>query len=175
MGSSAVEWRRSQCERVRHLSRELQPVQERWRASLHPQVRKIIGNWHLPLLHVLAVEAGCPDLFFALDISLGLPTMGRAAHSFSMPLKATRASMSLSELHAQAAQRNQQLLSSIRTSGDEELDVASAAKTKAEVDSGVMLGPWPAGNLPAWVRTISRRFPIWECHGPSGQKKTPKH
>ena len=171
MGSTVVEWRSAQTQRIRHLASELQPVRDRWRKSLHPQVRKIIGNWHLPLMHVLAMEAGSEDLFFNLDFSCGVRCVGRAAHSFVMPLKVTRPLMTLQELLFQAKTRNRVLLASVRSSGDVELDEASLAKTKQELDAGVMLGPWPADRLPDCVAVVSRRFPIWEHHGPQARRK----
>ena len=109
MGSTVVEWRSAQMQHIRHLASELQPVRDRWRKSLHPQVRKIIGNWHLPLMHVLAMEAGSEDLFFNLDFSCGVRCVGRAAHSFVMPLKVTRPLMTLQELLFQAKTRNRVL------------------------------------------------------------------
>ena len=151
MGSTVVEWRSAQMQGVRHLASELQPVRDRWRKSLHPQVRKIIGNWRLPLMHVLAMKAGSEDLFFNLDFSCGVRCVGRAAHSFVMPLKVTRPLMTLQELLFQAKTRNRVLLASVRSSGDVELDEASLAKTKQELDAGVMLGSWPADCQTAWL------------------------
>ena len=156
MGSTVVEWRSAQMQRIRHLASELQPVPDRWRKSLHPQVRNIIGNWRLPLMHVLAMEAGSEDLF---------------SHSFVMPLKVTRPWMTLQELLFQAKTRNWVLLASVCSSGDVEFDEASLAKTKQELDAGVMLGPWPADWLPDCVAVVSRRFPMWEHHGPQVRRK----
>lgn len=110
-------------------------------------------------------------MFFNLDFSLGLPFVGRAAHSFVMPLKATRPSMSVQEQLQQAPQRNQRLLASVRSSGDLELDRASLQKTQQELDDGLMLGPWEASALPEWVAVVSRRFPIWEHHGAQPTRK----
>eukprot|EP00973_Karenia_brevis_P028178 3882051-Karenia_brevis.AAC.1 len=86
-------------------------------------------------MHVLATEAGSEDIFFNLDVSCGLPCTGRAAHSFVMPLKVTRPLLSVAQLHEQAAEHNKATLSSIKSSGDHELDIASKEKTQAEIDS----------------------------------------
>jgi len=171
LGPSVVEWRKDQRGRMQHLAHELQFAQEKWASTLHPQVRNVIGKWHMPLMHVLASEAGSLDIFFSLDTSLGLPCVGRAAHSFVMPLKILRPLCTVPALLAAAAVKNQKLLRSITTSGDVELDKASSAKTQAELDSGVMLGPWRTNRLPAWLKVISRRFPIWEQHGQAAEKK----
>ena len=125
----------------------------------------------MPLMHVLAFEAGSADLFFTIDYSLGVTSLGRAMHSFVMPLKITRPLSSVSDLHAHATAHSAHLLSSMRSSGDLELDAESTRKTHAELDAGTMLGPWPASRLPPWLRTVSRRFPIWENHGSAGARK----
>ena len=171
MGSSVVAWRRAQMARIRHLAGTLAGLQEKWRQSLHPQVRRIIGSWHLPLMHVLAKEAGSEDKFFCLDYSGGVPCAGRAAHSFVLPLKATKPAWTIQELLLQAPARNAELLAAVRSSGDPELDKASLLKTQQELDAGLMLGPWEATALPDWVAVVSRRFPIWEHHGAQAQKK----
>ena len=134
-------------------------------------MRRIIGKWHLPLLHILAKEAGSEDLFFNLDYSAGARCVGRAAHSFVMPLKFTRPTLSVEALLSQAKVHNPQLIASVRSSGDAELDRASLQKTQNELDSKVMLGPWEASDLPSWVAVVSRRFPIWEHHGSAGRRK----
>lgn len=171
LGGGIVSWRKEQMKRIRHLAESLQPVQAQWQQGLHPQVRRIIGKWHLPLLHILAKEAGSEDLFFNLDYSAGVRCVGRAAHSFVMPLKFTRPTLSVEALLSQAKVRNPQLIASVRSSGDAELDRASLQKTQNELDSKVMLGPWEASDLPSWVAVVSRRFPIWEHHGSAGRRK----
>ena len=45
------------------------------------------------------------------------------------------------------------------------LDEASYAKTKQELDAGIMLGLWSAVEFPDFVKVVSKRFPIWEHHG----------
>ena len=171
MGSSVVAYRADRRAHVQHLANELRPLQISWREQLHPQVRNIIGSWHMPLLHVLALEAGSEDLFFTIDMSMGVTSLGRAMHSFVMPLKVTRPIHSPAELREMASRRNQELLARVRSSGDNDLDMASLAKTQAEIDSGIMLGPWPRSQLPEDLRIISRRFPIWEYHGAKGERK----
>ena len=173
MGSTVVEFRQDQRGRMRHLARELDAIREDWRQSLHPQVRKIVGGWHMPLIHVLAFEAGSQDLFFALDNSLGVSIVGRAMHSFVMPLRITRPIITVAEMEQHALQRNQLLLQSVRSSGDTELDEANYAKTKQELASGIMLGPWSADQLPRCLKVVSRRFPIWERHGGQRDQEMP--
>ena len=125
----------------------------------------------MPLLHVLAIEAGSEDMFFTLDYSLGVTSLGRALPSFVMPLKITKPLLTVEDLRAQAPARTALLLQSVRSSGDADLDEESLKKTQAEIDSGIMLGPWRASRLPKALRVVSRRFPIWENHGASGQRK----
>ena len=122
-------------------------------------------------MHVLAKEAGSEDKFFCLDYSGGVPCAGRAAHSFVLPLKATKPAWTIQELLLQAPARDAELLAAVRSSGDPELDKASLLKTQQELDAGLMLGPWEATALPDWVAVVSRRFPIWEHHGAQAQKK----
>ena len=116
LGGGIVSWRKEQMKRIRRLAESLQPVQAQWQQGLHPQVRRIIGKWHLPLLHILAKEAGSEDLFFNLDYSAGVRCVGRAAHSFVMPLKFTRPTLSVEALLSQAKVRNHQLIASVRSS-----------------------------------------------------------
>ena len=87
-----------------------------------------------------------------------------------MPLKVTRPLSSVSDLHGQAAARTARLLKSIHSSGDAHLDVESLRRTQAEVDAGIMMGPWPSDHLPSWLRVVSR-CPIWENHGSAGTRK----
>ena len=157
--------------RIRSLAESLSGLQHKWQQSLHPQVRRIIGKWHLPLIHVLAKEAGSEDKFFCLDYSSGLPCAGRAAHSFVLPLKVTKPNLTVEELLLGAPAHNAKLLASMRSSGDIELDKASLDKTQQEIDAGLMLGPWEVSALPDWLAVVSRRFPIWEQHGSQKQKK----
>ena len=72
LGGGIVSWRKEQMKRIRHLAESLQPVQAQWQQGLHPQVRRIIGKWHLPLLHILAKEAGSEDLFFPKQFTVGV-------------------------------------------------------------------------------------------------------
>ena len=171
LGGDVVAWREQQLNRVRCLAERLRETQQRWREGLRPQVRKVIGGWHMPLLHVLAREAGSEDIFFALDFSSGARCVGRAAHSFAMPLKLTKPRMTVGDLLASAPGRNQRILASIRTSGDPALDKESLEKTQQELQSGLMLGPWQASELPSSIAVVSRRFPIWEQHGSATQRK----
>lgn len=171
LGGGVVEWRAKQLLRVRALAEALRPAQVQWQQSLHPQVRKTIGSWHMPLMHILAKEAGSADLFFNLDYTVGARCVGRAQHSFVMPLKVTQPRLTVQGLLDQAPARNQQLLAAIRSSGDVELDKASLNKTQKEIESGAMSGPWPASHLPPCIAVVSRRFPIWEHYGAQAQKK----
>eukprot|EP00435_Cladocopium_sp_Y103_P016649 s3381_g4.t1 len=148
LGGGIVSWREEQMKRVRHLAESLQPVQVQWQQGLHPK-----------------------DLFFNLDYSAGVRCVGRAAHSFVMPLKRARPTLTVDALLSQAKVRNPQLIASVRSSGDAELDRASLQKAQKELDSKAMLGPWEASNLPSWVAIVSRRFPIWEHHGSAGRWK----
>ena len=149
MGASVADWRQDRRARTLHLAQQQQPLQEAWRASLDPQVRKLIGAWHMPLMHVLAFEAGSEDLFFTSGYSVGVTSLGRAMHSVVMPLKNTRPLRSVEDLHAQASSRTAALLRSVRSSGDAILDAESLRKTHAEIDAGTMLGPWRAARLPS--------------------------
>ena len=171
MGPAVNDWRKMQFARIRQLANDLAGLQEKWCESLHPQVRRIIGKWHLPLMHVLAKEAGSEDMFFCLDFTAGLTCAGRAAHSFVLPLKITKPALSVQELLRNAPARNAELLAAVRSSGDIDLDRASLLKTQQEIDAGLMLRPWDASALPSWVTVVSRRFPIWEHHGAQAQRK----
>ena len=55
--------------RIRHVPAELQDSRKLvW--SLHPQVRNVIGSWHLPLNRASAMESRLEDVFFNLDLSV---------------------------------------------------------------------------------------------------------
>ena len=165
MGPAVNDWRKMQLA----LPNGLAGLQKKWCESLHPQVRRIIGTWHLPLMHVMTKEAGSEDKFFCLDFTAGLT--GRAAHSFVLPLKITKPALSVRELIRNAPARNAELLAAVRSSGDIDLDRASLLKTQQEIDAGLMLGPWDASALPYWLTVVSRCFPIWEHHGAQAQRK----
>ena len=85
-------------------------------------------------------------------------------HSFVMPLQIARPFVTLAELESRALRRNKLFLELIQSSGDAVLDEASYAKTKQELNAGIMLGPWSAEEFPDFVRVVSKRFPIWEHH-----------
>ena len=161
--------------RIRHLAGSLAGLQEKWRQSLHPQVRQIIGRWHLPLMHILAKEAGSEDKFFCLDYSGGVPCAGRAAHSFVLPLKVTKPALTIHDLLLQAPSRNAELLAAVRSSGDPELDKASLLKTQQELDAGLMLGPFGGNGIAGLGGGGLPPFPHLGTPRGSGSEEMPQH
>ena len=171
VGPTVVEYRAATLQRIEALGQKLLPLQAKWKASLHPQLAKIVGHWNMPLILTLGREAGIPDRFFGLDVSRGLQQLGRPGHSFNMPLRRRAPRCSKEELLEHAPRANARIISSVGPSGDPELDEYSFMQTQKEIESGTMLGPWPASSPPASIKVVSRRFAHWEHHGLSGKRK----
>ena len=77
----------------------------------------------------------------------------------------------MAELESRALRGNKLFLESVQSSGDAVLDEASYAKTKQELDAGIMLGPRSAEELPDFVKVVSMSFRIWEHYGARGARK----
>ena len=73
---------------------------------------------------------------------------------------------SISEFLAERESRNAKILRSAKSSGDNELDEEAYSKTLAEVQLGVLHGPYSSmAALPLQDVALVPRHGIWEQHG----------
>ena len=74
--------------------------------------------------------------------------------------------MSIGEFVSSSPLRNERLLATVKASGDEELDAETFKKTLAEVDRGVIKGPFKSlDEVPYSHVALLPRHGIWEQHG----------
>ena len=98
------------------------------------------------------------------DYVNGLPMTGWACPSIALPAKLTLPTATFQSISVVDPEHNAKIISSVKSTGDIDLDNASWDKSKKEFNVQTLRGPFAPEDLPAGVRLLPRR-PIWECHG----------
>jgi hypothetical protein len=97
---------------------------------------------------------------------VGLPMLGWAFPAYGLMERRRAPANSYEDWKTDCASRNSLLVSRMQSSGDGELDSKSFAKTLAEVEAKVLIGPYyELADIPFECPGIAPRCGIWECHG----------
>ena len=92
------------------------------------------------------------DLGLWPDYVMGLPMTGWACHSLAFPGKLTLPSTELAEITKVDTIHNAKVLSSVSSTGDTKLDMASWNKSLKEFECQTLIGPLDPGELPVGTR-----------------------
>ena len=137
---------------------------EGWLPQINIKIRPIVGRRMVPFCREVSYCIAWMDLGLWPDYVMGLPMTGWACHSLAFPGKLTLPSTELAEITKVDTIHNAKVLSSVSSTGDTKLDMASWNKSLKEFECQTLIGPLDPGELPAGTRLLPRR-PIWECHG----------
>ena len=123
-------WREKRMALIRSKARELRPAQRAWAETLHPNVRRVIGHIHLPLLEWLLQRIHYEDVDYVRTLTRGRNVVGQIGRSHVFPEFENPATTSVEDWMRAAPQRNMRMIESVRPSGDDALDRASWEKTQ---------------------------------------------
>ena len=128
-----------------------------WLPHIHKDIREIVGRRMVPFCREVshAIEWMDPQLW--ADYVNGLPMTGWACPSMSLPAKLTCPSATLQSVVEVDPSHNLKVISSVKSSGDVDLDMASWKKSKKEFEVQTLLGPFAVDALPDCVRLLPRR------------------
>ena len=117
-------------------ARELEPEEEKLRASMPEHVRQVLGRKRLVLFKSMLDELGYPDTTLVDDIAAGFRLSGYMTKSGVFRPKSKRPSMSLSTLKKLSRAFNQKVMESMLKRQDDELEEATWRETENEVSKG---------------------------------------
>ena len=165
-----VERRLRVCVEIAQLAKDLEPQRLEWLASLHPDVRTVIGHIHGPLLRELLLRVRHEDSEYFASLSSGRCALGDigAAGIYKPALK--DAKTSLSQWLADGPARNRKIIAAVTPSCDDLLDNLAWSKREKEIESGSVQGPYRIQDVDLNTIAVHPRFAVWE-RGSSGQWK----
>ena len=140
---------------------------------VHPLLQPVVAPRNVAFLREMTWITAFPDLNFVPHYVFGFDTIG-----WAMPAPTFVQRTNLPEKHVgmmwdDIDSHNARIRSRVKSSGDEDLDLASWVKTKAEFEVGSLVGPfYSIEDLPLDNKMfrLLRRFPIWELHGGAKDK-----
>ena len=114
----------------------------------------------------LAYVCGSRDITSPSLLLIGIAMIGWAPAAEGLMERTKPPEMTIDEFLAGRVARNAKLLAKVKASMDTELDSETFKKTMAEVDRGVLKGPFRARDeLPFEEIAVLPRHGIWEQHG----------
>ena len=127
----------------------LQGLAEEVRAAGPQHVRRMVRPLHVPLVAAIILAAGAPDAELAVDLGCGLTCVGDIAPSGWWESDCSPASLELGSLnHPQWHERLEGIISAHARRPENAAEVqALYEKTSAEVDAGLMHGPFTRDQL----------------------------
>ena len=133
---------------------------------IHPTIRRVAERRSWAFVRELKAVVGAQDFLVPVDCVLGLPMLGPACQGPNFPPATKDAECSVEDLWIGIDEHNASILSSVRPSGDENLDAASWEKSEQEFEAGSLLGPHLSlASIPHQRFRLLARKPIWESHG----------
>ena len=110
---------------IREAAAKLNDQRQAYVDKLHPDVAKVIGHLHLPLLDWLLKQIEYEDWSYMESLMAGRPMLGPAHRSNVFPKVTSAAEINLQEWSKDPYQRNVQMIASVKPTGDSRLDWAS--------------------------------------------------
>ena len=134
-----------------------------------PSVQRVLRSGrnvkHIALMRELATICHPSDISGPIGMVLGLPMLGCAPHVRGLMDRIRLAETTTAEWQAHRQQHNSQVRASVKPSGDDALGLASWNKSLAELQRGVIEGPYNIDELPVMDASFVPRQGIWEMHG----------
>ena len=156
------QWRQQRMQQIRDAAARLEPLRANYTARLHPEVAKVIGHLHLPLLEWLLKSIEYEDIAYMRSLMAGRPLLGPAHVSNVFPKAYVPATITLENWARDPYERNRKMIDSVGPSGDEDLDWASWHKTEQEIERGYAEGPFQLEDYDLNLKCFTPRFPKWE-------------
>ena len=129
-------------------------------------VLKSFGRKNVALMREIAYTCNSRDVASPAFMLIGLPMLGWAPGADGLMVRVKEPEVSINDFLAEREERNRKLFEAMKPSSDPELDKAAFTKTMAEVDRGVLEGPFLSmAELPWADVALVPRHGIWEMHG----------
>ena len=96
-GKRMPTFREDQMQKIRTWAAELEPLRKRWVEDMHPDVRKVIGHVHLPLLQRMLSYIGYIDKHYVDKLMQGRPMLGPCTPTAIFPKQSQPATISVDE------------------------------------------------------------------------------
>ena len=120
-----VRMRLDVCAQLEQAAVEMDGERQEWSNSLHADVHSVIGHLHGPLLDKMLSRSKHKDSRYFPSLCEGRPALGRI-ESAGLYRKVKRpARIELQTWLAGAPKRNREIIASVKSSGDPELDAAA--------------------------------------------------
>ena len=151
---------------------ELSADEERLKNSFSPHRQKILQSKRLLLMKEMLDSVGHEDEDLISDLSTGFDLTGPLPRSHVFKDKYRPAAMAEETLRKSARLVRGQVLSAVKSSGDEVVDQGVLAATEKELAKGFVEGPVPESSIPP-DGTITHRFGVVQGHTDDGPKIRP--
>jgi len=180
-----IQYRNTQLHRIRLWAKQLEPQRQALLATLHPDVKAVLGKVHLPLFRRLLEESNFPNSDLIDDLCRGRPLVGTPQAGGALLPRMKPAEFSQDQLMAAdfSALNSRAVRAVAHGSGESELDTQSYEKTLKDFARGALAGPFlDIAELLAALETsgdagvtfssilISPQHPVWESHGGGARK-----
>ena len=131
----------------------------------------VLSKKNLVFMREISFVVGCPDYSALLELVRGLPMAGWARHCPSLVQRFSIVPVAIDSSLDNVDVHNENVLKSVRSSGDEGADRLAWSKCLVEFATGGLLGPWKSiQDIPYKLFRLLQRFVIHEQHG--GQEAT---
>ncbi|OLQ10182.1 hypothetical protein AK812_SmicGene6059 [Symbiodinium microadriaticum] len=151
---------------------ELSADEEQLKNSFSPHRQKILHSKRLLLMKEMLDSVGHEDEDLISDLSTGFDLTGPLPRSHVFKDKYRPAAMAEETLRKSARLVRGQVLSAVKSSGDEVVDQGVLAATEKELAKGFVEGPVPESCIPP-DGTITHRFGVVQGHSDDGPKIRP--
>ena len=105
-------------------------------------VLRAIGVKQVALMREISVVCGSRDITSPALLLIGLPMLGWAPSAEGMLDRVKAPTKTVEAFIEERAERNEKILGSMKASGDDKLDLEALEKTMAELEKGVLQGPF---------------------------------
>ena len=134
-----------------------------------PSVKQVLvafGVKNVALMREISFSCGSRDIASPGYLLLGLPMVGWTPAAEGLMDRVRPPERPLKDFLDERVERNMKMISSIKPGGDTALEELSYEKTIAEVERGVLVGPFQSLNdVPLVDPAVIPRHGIWEKHG----------
>jgi hypothetical protein len=129
-------------------------------------VLRAIGVKQVALMREISVACGSRCIASPALLLIGPPMLGWTPSAEGLLERVKVPATSVAAFIEGRSERNEKILRSIKASGDAKLDLETLEKTLAEVEKGVLKGPFESmQQLPFTEMALVPRHGIWEQHG----------
>lgn len=158
---------------VRELAEACKEENDKVTVMCEASVQAVLGAFgtkNVVFMCELAFICGSRDITSPCALLVGLPMLGWAPGADGLMQRVRQRQVSMEEFLQGCPERNRRLIAKTRPSGDAALDIEAYKKTIAEVNRGVLVGPFArVEDLPYDEIAVVPRHGIWEQHGQAAE------